>query len=135
MALKRENRQFSTVFKKEKVKLIEEGKVTALQIVRTYNVSSAAVYKWIHKFGSYEKTERVVVEKTSEANKTLELIQKVAALEKIIGQQQVKLIYQENLIVASNDFIKEESSKKSQISCYGKLHFTNKRNIYKGTNL
>lgn len=39
------NRQFSTVFKKEKVKQIEKGLVSVRAISEMYGVSHTAVYK------------------------------------------------------------------------------------------
>jgi len=62
----RKVRQFSTDFKKEKVKQIDDGKITVLQLSRIYEVSSTAIYKWIRKYSRYAgQNERVVVQKES----------------------------------------------------------------------
>jgi len=92
-------RHFSETFKKEKVKMIEEKKVTVVQLCRLYEVSRAAVYKWINKYSTLSaKAERVVIEKESEAVKTLALMERVAELERTIGQKQLQVDYLEKLI-------------------------------------
>ncbi len=75
------------IFKQEKVKEIEQKQITVAQISRLYNVSRSAVHKWIRLYGSFkQKGERIVVEKESEAHKTLELLKKVADLERLLCQ-------------------------------------------------
>ena len=71
----RKIRQFSTEFKKEKVRQIDEGKITVLQLSRIYEVSATAVYKWVRKYSRYAgQNEKVVVQKESEQAKTLLLL-------------------------------------------------------------
>jgi transposase-like protein len=110
---KKVRRTFSTEFKKEKVGLIEQGKLKIKDVCKTYEVSDAAVRKWIIQFGqAYMKTERVVVEKISEEAKTLELIQKVAELERVIGRQQLQIIYKDAVIKSASEVIGEDIEKK-----------------------
>ncbi len=111
--LSKMKRHFSLEFKKEKVSLIEQGKFTVTEISRTYDVSPVAVYKWLHKFGQkYKKQERIVVEKICEERKTLELMKKVAELERVIGQQQLQLIYKDSVIKCATDIYGEDIEKK-----------------------
>lgn len=91
-------RTFSASFKKEKVQQIEAKKVTVLQLSRAYNVSDSAIYKWMEKYGSQAKGERVVVEHLSQEVLQLELMKKIAALEQKIGQQQMGLDYYKKVI-------------------------------------
>ena len=87
-------RTFSTEFKKEKVILIEQGKLKVSDVSKMYEVTQTAVYKLLLKYSnSYSKTERLVVEKISEEAKTLDLMKKVAELERFIGKQQLQIIY------------------------------------------
>lgn len=87
-------RTFSTEFKKEKVILIEQGKLKVSDVSKMYEVTQTAVYKLLLKYSnSYSKTERLVVEKISEEAKTLDLMKKVAELERVIGKQQLQIIY------------------------------------------
>ncbi len=106
-------RRFSTEFVREKVSLIEEGKVTIAEICKTYEVTRTAVYKWLYKHGTkYQKQERIVVEKISEEKKTLELMQKVAELERVVGQQQLQIIYKDSVIKCASKAYGEDVEKK-----------------------
>jgi transposase len=111
--LKKMHRTFSVEFKKEKVQLIELGKLSVSMVSKSYGVTRTAVYKWIHQYGTnYQKGERIVVEKVSEEIKTLELLDKVAELERVIGQQQLQLIYKESVIKCASDHFGEDIEKK-----------------------
>ncbi|OQX76960.1 MAG: hypothetical protein B6D64_08960, partial [Bacteroidetes bacterium 4484_276] len=89
-------KQFSVAFKKEKVTKIESKQLTVRQISRIYEVSETAVYKWIRKCSTkISKAERLVVENESEGAKTLELLKRVAELERIVGQKQLQIDYLE----------------------------------------
>jgi transposase len=106
-------RTFSTEFKKEKVALIEQGKLRISDVCKIYEVSETAVRKWLFKYGkSYSKTERVVLEKISEETKSLELMKRVAELERIIGQQQLQLLYKESVIQCASETLGEDIEKK-----------------------
>lgn len=106
-------RTFSTEFKKEKVLLIEQGKLKVSEVSKMYEVTQTAVYKWLLKYGKiYSKTERLVVEKISEESKTLDLMRKVAELERVIGKQQLQIIYKEAVIQSANEIIGEDIEKK-----------------------
>lgn len=109
---KRRIRTFSPSFKKEKVELIEEGKATVLQISKLYKVSSRAIYNWLKKYGKLPSTERVVIEKKSESMKNIELLKKIEQLERIIGKQQVKLMYKEKVIELGGELLGEDIEKK-----------------------
>ena len=108
----KEIRRFSLEFKKEKVKMIEEGKVTVLQISRLYEVSATAIYKWLKKYGRYWKTEIKVVEKKSESQKNIELLKKIEQLERVIGQQQLEILYKEEIIEQGSKIIGVDLEKK-----------------------
>lgn len=53
-------RVFSLTLKKEKVKLIDEGKITVKQVSDLYDVSQTSVYNWIRKYSTIRRDERVV---------------------------------------------------------------------------
>ncbi len=109
---KKEIRRFSLEFKKEKVKMIEEGQVTVLQISRLYDVSTTAIYKWLKKYGRYWKTEIKVVEKKSESQKNIELLKKIEQLERVIGQQQLEILYKEEIIELGSKILGVDLEKK-----------------------
>lgn len=91
-------RTFSTAFKKEKVSLIESGKVTVKELSIVYDVTPTAIYKWIKNFSKLPKTERIVVEKISEQAKNKELLQRIGELERAVGQKQMELDYYKSAI-------------------------------------
>jgi transposase-like protein len=106
-------RHFSEAFKIEKVKMIEEGQVTVLQLSRIYQVTDAAIYKWIRKYSTrISKAERVVVEKESEGSKTIELLQKLAELERKVGQKQLQIEYLEKVIELGSEEVGFDIKKK-----------------------
>lgn len=95
----RERRYFSEAFRQARVKEIETGQSSVSEISRAYQVSRSAVYKWIRKYSvHYRKAIVQVVEPKSETKKRLALEEKLAQLEQMIGQQQVRIQYYEKLL-------------------------------------
>jgi transposase-like protein len=92
------HRIFSTAFKKEKVDLLDNGKITVNELSKVYEVSPTAIYKWKKKFSKLDQSERVVVEKISEARKNGELLQRIKDLEQVIGKKQLELDYYKSAI-------------------------------------
>lgn len=105
-------RHFSTVFKKEKVKLIDEGKLTVKELSDIYEVSPTAIYRWIKKFSTHGKQERVVVEKISEEKKNTELLKRIRELERSVGQKQLELDYYKAVIKLVSEEAGEDVKKK-----------------------
>ena len=106
-------RRFSTDFKKEKVKLIDEGKISVSELSRMYEVTSTAIYKWMNKYSTkYTKGERVVVEKISEEIKTKEYLNRIAELEKVVGQQYLQIMYKDQIIKTASEQYGEDIEKK-----------------------
>jgi transposase len=91
-------RVFSIALKKEKVKLIDAGKVTVKQVSEIYDVSQTAVYNWIKQYSTIARDERVVVEKVSEAQQTQTLYKKVRDLEQALGRKQMELDYYREIV-------------------------------------
>lgn len=109
----KQNRRFSASFKKEKVKQLESGKVTALQLSRIYDVSTTAVYKWLRKYGkSLPSGERLVVEKESEGEKLMELLKQIADLERKVGRQHLEIDYLQKVIEYGSDYTNTDIKKK-----------------------
>lgn len=89
----RTHRTFSAAFKKEKVDLLDAGKITVKELSKIYEVSETAIYKWKKKYSKLAEGERVVIEKVSEEQKNIELLQRIKELEQIVGKKQIELDY------------------------------------------
>jgi transposase len=109
---KRQRRVFSTAFKKEKVKMIDEGKLSVRQVCDIYEVSGPAVYKWLRKLSMFSRDERIVVEKISEAQKNKELQNQIRELEQAVGRKQLELDYYKEVIKAASETLGEDIEKK-----------------------
>ena len=108
MEQKKVRRTFSEVFKREKVKMLEDRKVTVKQLSRIYEVSDTAIYQWIRRYSTkLGVSEKIVVEKESEGARTLTLMKQVAELERVVGQKQMQVDYLNKLI----ELIEEETGK------------------------
>jgi transposase-like protein len=112
MKRKKVIRQFSEPFKREKVDLIEKKQYTVKQISKLYEVSERSVYKWIRKYSREQNTERVVVEKESEGYKTMQLMKKVAELERTIGQKQLEIDFLNKIIEFGKEDVGYDFKKK-----------------------
>ena len=102
----RKTRYFSEDFKREKVKESEHRGATVGQISKTYEVSSAAVYKWIYKYSLMRKKGvKMVVEAQSDTTRILALQQRIADLEQLLGKKQFELDFMEKQMqVASEQY-------------------------------
>lgn len=95
----RYNRYFSPEFRKKKVKEIEQNLATVSEISREYDVSTTAVYKWLHKYSKhYKKGVKQVIEPMSDTKKIERLRQKIKELEQLVGQKEVELDFKEKMI-------------------------------------
>jgi transposase-like protein len=102
----RQNRYFSEDFKKKKVSEIERNLTRVSEICREYQVTRAAVYKWIYCYSRMRKKGvKQVVEAKSDSLKIAALKAQVKELERIIGEKQVKLDFQEKMIeIAESEY-------------------------------
>ena len=92
-------------FKQQKVKELVNKQTTIREISELYGVSRTAVYKWLYKYSPHHNRGTIqVVQMESEASKTKKLQSRLKESEALIGRQQLKLDYLEQLIeLASAD--------------------------------
>lgn len=115
----RQNRYFSTDFKKKRVEEIERNLVTVSDICKTHKVSRTSIYKWLYKYsGMAKKQVKQVVEAKSDTKKIQLLQDKIKELERIVGQKQILIEFQEKMIEIAEstykiDIKKKPSSKRS----------------------
>lgn len=110
--MKKLRRVFSEGFKRDKVHLYETGKMSVSQICKLYDISETGLYKWINKYRTIPRTERVVIETDSDYLKLLELQKRVETMERLIGNQQIKLDYHNAILDAASEHYKEDIEKK-----------------------
>lgn len=114
MTLKeRHLRYFSEDFKRKKVSEIDRNLVSVSEVSREYQVSRAAVYEWLYKYSRMRKKgEKQVVESESDSKKIQQLREQLKELERIIGEKQIKLDFQEKMIELAEKAYKVDIKKK-----------------------
>ena len=86
----RSRRIFSDEFKREKVKEIVNCQYTIRSFCKLWDVSAVAVYKWLRLYSQeHKKGITMVIQKDSESQKTIELLNLVSDLERKLGQKQI----------------------------------------------
>ena len=108
----RTRRIFSDTFKHQKVKEINDGLLSILEVSKLYKVSKQSVYRWLYKYSPYhQKGVTQVVQMESEAQKVQELLQRVLELEGHLGRKQLELEYWHKLIEVSSKELKIDLKK------------------------
>ena len=98
------NRVFSESFKRSKVSDIEKGLLSIKDLCVQQELSRSTVYKWLYLYGKQEKGVKTVVQMESEQVKTQLLQQRVAELERVIGQKQLQIdVLDKHLELASEE--------------------------------
>lgn len=109
----RSNRYFSESFKVKKVHEIERNLTKVSEISREYEVSTAAVYKWLYKYSTFRKRQiRQVIEPMSDTRKIQELKAKIKELEQVVGQKQIQLEFKEKMIELAEQMYNIDIKKK-----------------------
>lgn len=95
----RRMRTFSEEFKRKKVQEIERKITTIAEVSRQYEVRPNNVSKWIKLYSiNYMAGARLIIESESDTVKLIEYQKKIAALERIVGQKQVIIDFQNKVI-------------------------------------
>jgi transposase len=107
------NRYFSEDFKRKKVSELERNLISVSELCREYQVSNTAVYKWIYKYSMMRKKGlKQVIEAKCDSKKIMALKEQVRELERIIGEKQVKLDFQDKMIEQAESTYKIDIKKK-----------------------
>jgi transposase len=86
------HRIFSEPLKRKIVKDIESGKAKVSAVLKEYQVSHTAVYKWLKQYSAELKpSTKVVLQMESEGYKTKELEKKIKELEAALGRKQLEV--------------------------------------------
>ena len=95
----RRMRTFSEEFKRKKVIEIERKITTIAEISTQYDVRPNNVSKWISKYSiKIMPKARMIVESESDTVKLIEYQKKIADLERLVGQKQVLIEFQDKMI-------------------------------------
>lgn len=109
----RQNRYFSEDFKRKKVSELDRNLIGISDLCREYQVSNTAVYKWIYKYSVMRKKGlKQVVETKSDSKKLQELRAQIRELERIVGEKQIKLDFQDKMIELTEQEYKIDIKKK-----------------------
>lgn len=109
----RQRRTFSPTLRKEVVRLVESGKLSIAAASREYQVSKTTIYRWIHRYSTYNKKGAVlVVDKDSHSKKLERLQQKIAELEQAVGHKQMQIDYYKKFIDLASEEVGEDLKKK-----------------------
>ena len=107
------NRIFSERFKREKVGLIMQKKLSIQQCCNLYQVSRTTVSRWLEQYSpDYGKGTKMVVQLESEALQTLALQERVLELERAVGQKQMELDYLHRLLAVASEELGYDVKKK-----------------------
>ena len=109
----RQNRYFSEGFKRSKVLEIEKGLIGVSELAREYELTRAAIYKWIYKYSRMrKKKERLILENDSDTRKLQLMREKIRELERIIGQKQILIDFQQKVIELAEEEYNVDIKKK-----------------------
>ena len=111
----RSKRIFTEEFKRERVKEYERGEFSVSELSKLYDIHSVVIYRWIHKYSTYNKKRSILVEVKDSSNKKLKEYEKrIAALERALGQKQLRIEFLEKMVdLAEEEYdvdIKKNSS-------------------------
>lgn len=123
----RQRRTFSPTLRKEVVGLIESGKLNVSAAAREYDVTRNTIYRWIHRYSTYNKKGvELVVDKDSHSKKLERLQQKIAELEQAVGHKQMQIDYYKKFIDLASEEVGEDLKKKYDSAASSGSSKTNK---------
>lgn len=113
----RKRRQFSEQLKRQAVADFRSGKHTALELADLYHCHHQTIYNWIYKYSPGDSPKINVVEMSESTDKKVkDLHDKIAQLERALGQKQIKVDFLEKMIdLAEDEYnldVKKSSSSK-----------------------
>lgn len=102
----KKSRKYTEAFKRDIVRDYEKGQYSVRQLSKLNSISTSTIYRWIHKYSTFnDKDVRVVEKKKSSSEKIKQLEERIKELERTVGQKQLKVDYLEKMIeIASEEF-------------------------------
>lgn len=91
-------RQFSQEIRRKAVRDFRSGKYTVKELADLYHCSTQAVYKWIYTYSPADSPKIKVVDMSESSDqKVKQMQQKIAELERALGQKQIKIDFYEKM--------------------------------------
>lgn len=95
----RAHRIFSEELKRKAIKDLVSKRTTIKSLMSEHQISANTVYRWLYKYSAYHEQKcTLVVQMKSEELKTSELRQRMAELERIVGQKQLEIDFLNKLL-------------------------------------
>jgi transposase len=101
----KERRIFSESLKKKLIKDLVEKRTTIRALTTEHQICPQTVYNWLYKYSPVHRSKcTLVVQMESEEQKNQELRQRVADLERTVGQKQLEIDFLNKLLeIGSNE--------------------------------
>lgn len=92
-------REFSEQIRKKVVAEFCSGTYTVKELADLYHCAHQTIYRWIYKYSPADSPSVNVVEMSKSADKKVQDLQdKIAALERALGQKQITIDFQQKMI-------------------------------------
>lgn len=109
----RQRRIFTPTLKKQIVNQIETGTINVASASREYMVSITSIYRWIHQYSAYNKKgTTMVIDNKGRSNQLQALQQRIAQLERVVGNKQMKIDFYEKFVELASEELGEDLKKK-----------------------
>jgi len=106
-------------FKKQKVRDLEKNLVSISELCHEYQLSRTSVYNWLYMYSKMiKKGERQVVERKSDTRKMQELRERIKELERVVGQKQLQIEFQQKMIELAEETYEVDIKKKLSSKLY-----------------
>lgn len=101
----RVSKRYSEAFKREVVRQIESGELSAGQAKRRYELTGGStVYKWLERYGSYTHKQRVMrIEKPGEVDRVKQLEKEKQELQAALATAHLKILALESTIEVTEE--------------------------------
>jgi transposase-like protein len=110
----RSRRQFSEEFKKARIKEYEKGEFSVQELSKLFDIQGTVIYRWIHKYSTYNKKRAIIVEmKSSGKQKLKDYEKRIAELERALGQKQLSIDFLKKMIELAEEEYQIEIKKNS----------------------
>lgn len=111
------HRQFSEQLRRKAVEEFRSGKHTVKELAALYHCAGQTIYNWIYKYSPADQPQIHVIEMAKSTDQKLkDLHARIADLERMVGQKQIKVDFLEKMIeLAESEYdldLKKSSSSK-----------------------